>query len=99
MNEKESLIKLIDDACKTVDLHSKIRCNEQVAEYLLDNGVIVLSCKSKPLSKDKNILEKAIKHLNERLRYACIGGSTAIDTEIARNVLEILKNEKERDSE
>lgn len=43
--QKERLIELLDDGCKNVVFHDKRRVNEQVADYLLENGVIVPPCK------------------------------------------------------
>ena len=43
---KDRLVELIDNACKDANLHDKTRrVNEQVADYLLANGVIVPPCK------------------------------------------------------
>lgn len=44
----------------------------------------------------EQILQKTIEHFDERLRYAVIGGSTAISTVHARLALKVLKEIKER---
>lgn len=45
MQERERLIELIDDGCRKANLfHKTKRVNEQIADYLLANGVIVTPC-------------------------------------------------------
>ena len=39
--ERDRLVELLDDGCKNVTFHDKRRVNEQVADHLLANGVIV----------------------------------------------------------
>lgn len=46
MNEREKLIKLLDDGCyKACSDASGKKVNEVLADYLLANGVTVLPCK------------------------------------------------------
>ena len=43
---RDRLIELLDDGCKNANLHDKTkRVNEQVADYLLANGVLVMHCR------------------------------------------------------
>ena len=92
--ERDRLIKLLDDGCKNVIFLDKRRVNEQVADYLLSNGVIVppkdIGLQKINIKKYENEFDEIAKDLFKIDEDYSGGAKVWVRTDVYKKLMRIL---------
>lgn len=92
--ERDRLIELLDDGCKNVIFLDKRRVNEQVADYLLENGVIAppkdIGLQKINIKKYENEFDEIAKDLFKIDEDYSGGAKVWVRTDVYKKLMRIL---------